>query len=114
MAAATAPIRRKVDLSGGVRKLPVSTADRVLRDDEIAQLVTLARDLPTRFPEVVNAAGKPTPADIEFGFLDGKLALFQIRPFLDSDKALGNTVLHELDAPLAARRELPVKLDEVP
>jgi hypothetical protein len=114
MAAATAPIRRKVDLTGGVRKLPVSTADRVLRDDEVQQLVTLARDLPTRFPEVVNAAGKPAPADIEFGFLDGKLALFQIRPFLDSDKALGNAVLRELDAPLAARRALTVKLDEIP
>lgn len=114
MAAATAPFRRKVDLSGGVARLPVSTADRVLLDDEIKQLVKFAHDLPTRFPEVVNAAGKTAPADIEFGFLDGELVLFQIRPFLDSDKALGNTVLRELDAPLAARRELPLQLDEVP
>lgn len=114
MAAATAPIRRKVDLSGGVRKLPVSTADRVLQNNEIEQLIALARDLPTRFPEVVNAAGKPAPADIEFGFLDGELALFQIRPFLDSDKAMGNAVLRELDAPLAERRDLAVRLDEVP
>lgn len=114
MAAATAPYRRKVDLSGGVARLPVSTAEKVLLDDEIKQLVQLARDLPTRFPEVVNAAGKTTPADIEFGFLDGKLVLFQIRPFLDSDKALGNTVLRELDASLATRRELPLRLDEVP
>ena len=114
MAAATAPFRRQVDLSGGVARLPVSTADRVLRDDEIRQLVKLAHDLPTRFPEVVNAAGKTAPADIEFGFLDGELVLFQIRPFLDSDKALGNTVLRELDAPLAARRERPVSLNDVP
>ena len=92
----------------------MSTADRVLRDDEIRQLVKLAHDLPTRFPEVVNAAGKTAPADIEFGFLDGELVLFQIRPFLDSDKALGNTVLRELDAPLAARRERPVSLNDVP
>lgn len=114
MAAATAPYRRQVDLSGGVARLPVSTADRVLSDDEIAQLVELARDLPSRFPAVVNAAGEAAAADIEFGFLDGELVLFQIRPFLDSDKALGNAMLRELDVPLAARRDLPLRLDEVP
>jgi len=114
MAAATAAVRRQVNLTGGVQKLPVSNADRVLRDDDVKILIELAKGLPERFPPVVDAAGSPAPADIEFGFLDGRLALFQIRPFLDSDHTRGNALLRELDAPLAKRRGLPVRLDEIP
>lgn len=114
MAAATAAIRRTVDLSGGVHKLPVSTAAQVLKPAEIAQLITLAKQLPDRFPAIIDAAGKPAPADIEFGFLDGELRLFQIRPFLDSDQARGNKLLRELDAPLATRKDSAVALDEQP
>jgi len=114
MAAATAAIRRKVDLHGGVRKLPVSGAERVLEPGEIEQLITLAEELPTRFPTVVDAAGNVAAADIEFGFLNGELRLFQIRPFLDSDRARSNELLRQLDAPLAARRDVPVELDDVP
>ncbi len=114
MAAATASIRRKVDLTGGVKKLPVSNSDRVLVDSEIKQLIQLAKELSVRFPTVVDASGKTTPADIEFGFLDGELKLFQIRPFLDSDVARGNELLRAMDAPLAQRAEVTVALDEVP
>ena len=31
-------------------------------------------------------AGRPRPWDIEFGFADGKLWLFQCRPFLGNDQ----------------------------
>ncbi len=114
MAEATASIRRKVDLSGGVKKLPVSSADRVLVDGEIAQLIEFAKQLPDRFPAVIDASGKAAPADIEFGFLDGELRLFQIRPFLDSDRARGNDLLRQLDAPLANRASNTVSLEEIP
>jgi len=50
MAEATASIRRQVDLTGGVRKLPVSTSDRVLESGDIKQLIVLAKELPERFP----------------------------------------------------------------
>ncbi len=113
MAEATAPIRRQVDLGGGVEKLPVSNADRVLIAGEISQLINLARELPERFPRVVDASGRAAPADIEFGFLDGELRLFQIRPFLDNDKTRGNQRLQELDAPLAQRADTEVTLGEV-
>lgn len=114
MAEATASIRRKVDLSSGVKKLPVSSTDRVLVDDEIAQLIELAKQLPDRFPAMIDASGNAAPADIEFGFLDGELKLFQIRPFLDSERARGNDLLRQLDAPLVSRANNTVALDEVP
>ncbi|MFT4560792.1 MAG: hypothetical protein ACI9BW_000527 [Gammaproteobacteria bacterium] len=114
MAAATASVRRKVDLAGGVKKLPVSSSEFVLLNEDIDQLITLAKELPTRFPAIVDASGHATPADIEFGFLNGELKLFQIRPFLENDQARNNSLLQELDSSLAARENLPVSLDALP
>ena len=114
MATATASVRRKVDLSGGVKKLSVSSSEYVLQAGEINQLINLAKELPTRFPAIVDASGASTPADIEFGFLDGQLKLFQIRPFLENDQARKHSVLLALDESLAERENLPVVLDESP
>ena len=81
LAQATAPTRRVLNPRGGVTKIPVSGDSRVLKPHEIERLVKLARGLPQRFPAIRDAAGRPAPADIEFGFVGGKLRLFQIRPF---------------------------------
>ena len=97
LAQATAPWRRVINTTGGVGKELVVSTDVVLKPDEIKQLITLAKDLPTRYPAIVDASGNPAPADIEFGFVKGKLRLFQIRPFLESAKARSNEYLNNLD-----------------
>ncbi|MGI9303781.1 MAG: PEP/pyruvate-binding domain-containing protein [Gammaproteobacteria bacterium] len=97
LASATAPLRRILKRKGGIARVPVSGEPAVLSKDEIARLIALARELPERFPPIVDAQGKPAPADIEFGFLEGKLKLFQIRPFLESADARGSDFLNSLD-----------------
>ena len=97
MAQASAPIRRQVDARGGVTKLPASGADAVLEAPEIAKLIAFVRELPSRFPAIVDAAGASAPADVEFGFVDGELRLFQLRPFLDNAAARGNQYLIDMD-----------------
>ena len=114
LAQATAPIRRRVNLTGGVDKIPVSGADHVLMQPEIEALIRLAQELPTRFPAIVDADGKPAPADIEFGFLDGDLKLFQIRPFLESAKARGSEYLKSLDSSLRDGTSVTVDLNQQP
>ena len=114
LAQATAPIRRRVSETGGVDKIPVSGSDTVLQQNEIAALIRLAKELPTRFPAIVDADGKPAPADIEFGFLDGELRLFQIRPFLESARARGSEYLKSLDAGLATLADATVNLNDIP
>ncbi|MGR8948894.1 MAG: PEP/pyruvate-binding domain-containing protein, partial [Gammaproteobacteria bacterium] len=114
MAAATAPLRRQISLDGGVSKLPVSSKDSVLNEANIKQLIQFARELPDRFPAIVDAQGRSAPADIEFGFLNDELRLFQIRPFLDSHQAQGNALLQSLDAPLMRNAEKLVNLLEKP
>jgi hypothetical protein len=70
--------RRVLKPDGGVDKELVADAETVLKADEIEQLINLAKDLPQRYPYILDADGNPVPADIEFGFINSKLQLFQI------------------------------------
>ena len=65
---------------------------------EIDQLRELADEVERRFPMPKTVRSEPAPADIEFGFADGKLALFQIRPFVESMRARRSTYLINMDS----------------
>ncbi|MEN8180255.1 MAG: PEP/pyruvate-binding domain-containing protein [Pseudomonadota bacterium] len=110
MAQATATHRRVIEASGGIRELPVSGADRVLTDGEIEQLVELTQ----RLPITLDDAELPAPADIEFGFLHGRLKLFQIRPYLESSSARNSQTLIDLDAGIEDLQSVLVELDLPP
>jgi hypothetical protein len=99
---------------GGIETLPVSGEETVLQPDEIRQLIQFARALPQRFPPITDDAGKPTPADIEFGFLDGKLQLFQLRPFLESRQARGSAYLMRMDQAVNVGEGRSIDMQEVP
>jgi len=114
LATATAPWRRMLAPGGGIETLPVSGEETVLQPDEIRQLTQFARELPQRFPPITDDAGKPTPADIEFGFLDGKLQLFQLRPFLESRQARGSSYLMRMDQAVSVGGERSLDIGEVP
>jgi hypothetical protein len=114
LAMATATWRRNPAASGGVEKLPVSGDEAVLQPDEIKQLIRFAKELPQRFPPITDDQGNPAPADIEFGFLDGKLQLFQLRPFLESRKARGSNYLSEMDQTLQGTLDRTVNMQEIP
>ena len=100
--------------SGGVDKELVEGFETVLKPDEIRQLINLAQDLPQRYPSILDADGKPAPADIEFGFVGSELQLFQIRPFLESVQARSNEYLNKLDKDMTSQLDQTVKLDERP
>ena len=114
LAQATAPTRSRINPLGGLDRVPVSGSDRVLEPAEIEALIDFAKGLPKRFPAIVDSKGNPAPADVEFGFLDGKLQLFQIRPFLDSDKARGSAYLQSLDSGMRDLASVNVNLEQAP
>jgi hypothetical protein len=114
LATATAPWRRVPDPKGGLLLLPSSGSDYVLQDDEIRQLIDFAVHLPDTFPPIVDDQGQPAPADVEFGFLDGDLRLFQLRPFLDSKAAQGIGYLHEMEARHQGTGAVTVDMNGVP
>jgi len=114
LATATAPWRRLLDPQGGITKVPTSGTDAVLSPEDIAQLIEFTRSLPQRFPPITDDAGNPAPADVEFGFLDGRLRLFQLRPFLDSASVAGNSYLQQMDERAGDQRDQVVNMKEVP
>ena len=81
---------------------------------DIARLIEFAGSVPERYPRLQNADGSTVPADIEFGFFQDKLVLFQIRPFLESTRVRQNLFLNRLDQRLKDKFALVIALDEIP
>ena len=113
LATATAPWRRVPDPQGGLTILASSGNDTVLEPAEIDQVIEFARQLPSKFPSITDDEGNTAPADVEFGFVDGQLRLFQLRPFLDSKQAQGIGFLQQMDARLANTRLIEVNMNGV-
>jgi hypothetical protein len=114
LAQATAPLRRQLDPRGGLVNLPASGRDFVLSRDEIERLTAFARTLPTEYPAVTDDVGQPAPFDVEFGFLGGKLYLFQIRPYPGNQRTRANALLHSLDAGATSSAQGRIDLDAGP
>ena len=91
-----------------------SGSDVVLEPVEIDQVIDFARHLPEKFPSIVDDDGNTAPADVEFGFVNNELRLFQVRPFLDSKSAQGINYLQQMDAQLANTRLIKVNMNGVP
>ncbi len=108
------PVKNILLPEGGMAKVAASGTAAVLTDPEIEQLIAFSRMLPQQFPTIQNAEGRGVPADVEFGFHQGQLVLFQIRPFLESTRARKNRYLIELDEPFSREQLRIVDLDEVP
>ena len=114
LAQATAPLRAEPVPEGGMRKVPASGRDTVLQPGEIEQLRALAADVERRFPMPAGQDGRPAPADIEFGFRDGRLALFQIRPFVESRRARSSRYLIDIDRAATSHLDTVVDLRQPP
>jgi phosphoenolpyruvate synthase/pyruvate phosphate dikinase len=114
LAQATEPYKRVLLSEGGVAKVPASGSEAVLDPSEINLLVEFAKTVPDRFPKLKESNGGPVPADIEFGFYQKKLVLFQIRPFLESTRARQNMLLNDLDNRLIENHHRIVDLNEIP
>ncbi|MGA9574831.1 MAG: PEP/pyruvate-binding domain-containing protein [Lysobacterales bacterium] len=114
LATATAPWRRVPNPGGGLTLLPSSGSDTVLQAAEIEQLIDFAQHLPEKFPAITDDDGNPAPADVEFGFVNGDLRLFQLRPFLDSKMAKGIGYLQQMDARLKNTASISVDMNGVP
>jgi phosphohistidine swiveling domain-containing protein len=114
MAQATEPYKRVLSSTGGIKKVPASGAEAVLNEVEIRRLKEFARTAASKFPGLRESNGRPVPADVEFGFYQSQLILFQIRPFLESVRARKNLLLNGLDSRLIQNHRKIVNLTEIP
>lgn len=89
--------QRNIDPAGGIRWLPAADGP-VLSAAEVEQLRELAREVGERYAPVFDDQGRQRPWDIEFGFVDGELTLFQIRPLVERGAQLADRVVARLTA----------------
>ncbi len=109
------PYRRHLAASGGVDWLPAA-AGRVLEPAEIEQLRALAREVAAKYEPVYDEDGNARPWDIEFGFVDGALTLFQIRPLVERGSGSADRMLEARRQGKTRNKQVTgsVKLDAVP
>lgn len=101
---AKSPYQRRIAESGGVDWVQ-APAGPVLSEDEVAALRQLAAEVNEKYAPVSDEYGNRRPWDIEFGFVDGELALFQIRPLVERATQNANLLLRRLQPDLVAKTE---------
>lgn len=113
---AKAPYRTllKFDAKGGSTQTPTSGSSRILEDAEIIQLVQLEKELKTAYPNNIDDIGRPVPWDVEFGFLNGKLMLFQIRQVNENRALKSLRSLSRLDTGVEFKKDNVVDLSQKP
>ncbi|MGI9481042.1 MAG: PEP/pyruvate-binding domain-containing protein [Hyphomicrobiales bacterium] len=91
------PQRRLLKPDGGSEIVPATGSEFVLNDKELSQLVQASQKIRQTFPAAKDSSGNARPWDIEFGFAEGKLWLFQSRPFIGNDELSNVPALAALD-----------------
>ncbi|EFK08006.1 pyruvate phosphate dikinase, PEP/pyruvate binding domain protein [delta proteobacterium NaphS2] len=108
------PTRRMLILEGkgGSRMVPSTGAERVLTKEELHALVSAAQKIKKEFTPEKGAGGDLLPWDIEYGFVGGKLYLFQTRPFVGNSDLRNLPALAALDKAVREKERQPFSLDE--
>jgi phosphoenolpyruvate synthase/pyruvate phosphate dikinase len=106
------PYRRLLRPEGGSEIVPATGSETVLSRAELEELVATAARIRDEFEPSLDPTGQPRPWDIEFGFADGKLWLFQTRPFIGNESLDNIPALAGYDPPASGAEER-VSLDEV-
>ncbi len=107
------PWRRMLQAEGSSAIVASTGSDRVLQPSELTELVGAGRVLNDKIDPARDPSGAPRPWDVEFGFVGGKLWLFQCRPFVGNDALKNVTALAALEGPTEKGTTM-ISLDEAP
>jgi hypothetical protein len=91
--------------NGGVLKKNTYLNQPILSSNNLKQIRKLALEIKKKFGDSSGA-----PLDVEFGFKDEKIWLFQVRPYVESKRAHSSAYLRARDSEIHTKRD--VKLDE--
>lgn len=109
---AKTPFRRGLAKDGGFSWQPAAPGS-VLTADEKRQLRELISQVMHKYEPVEDTEGRVMPWDIEFGFVDGQLTLFQIRPLVEKGYRRAARVTRHLSGDKRAPLARYVALDEL-
>lgn len=91
------PWRRLLLAKGGSEIVPSSGREYVLSPEETRAIVRAGQKIGRSFEPVIDRNGKARPWDVEYGFVNGKLWLFQARPFIGNKEFSNVPALAGLD-----------------
>jgi phosphoenolpyruvate synthase/pyruvate phosphate dikinase len=97
---------------GGVRTVASSGSEYVLTDSERHILVQAANKIKNTFPAEISVSGQPQAWDIEYGFVNGHLYLFQVRPFVGNEDMKNLPALTALDKGLKEKEAEKFSMEE--
>ncbi|MBT8187066.1 MAG: phosphoenolpyruvate synthase, partial [Croceitalea sp.] len=104
-----APAREQVYNSlpktGGTEKRQATFVHRVLKPKNIAEIVKMANEIRVRIPKETKT-DYIGAYDVELGFKDDKLWLFQIRPFVENKKALSSDYLESITPKINLKKSI--------
>lgn len=94
-----------IPASGGSVKKQTRFEKRILTPENLAALRAMAKEIETKLPNVpgINTSG---PWDIELGFKDNKIWLFQVRPFVENKQAAASEYLQSITPTFERNRTL--------
>lgn len=95
IAPAREPTYLTIPPTGGSVRRNATFAHRIVAVDDLQALRLMAQKMKKQLPDApgVNSKG---PFDIELGFKDGKIWLFQVRPFVENKQALATEYLQKI------------------
>ncbi len=107
MAPSREPTYRSLPVAGGTAVQRASFERRMLTETDLQVLRTLAADVKSRLPGMPGMHSQG-PWDVELGFLNDALWLFQVRPFVENRSAGSTSYLQNMDAPASRiKRRIP-------
>ena len=95
LAPARQPDYIRLPVAGGVKNYHTTFEKAILNEQNIQDLRSIAQQIRTKIPEETHSDYAGT-YDVELGFKDDKLFLFQIRPFVENKNALSSGYLESI------------------
>ncbi|WP_111706520.1 PEP/pyruvate-binding domain-containing protein [Lutibacter citreus] len=92
-------------ITGGTAKKTTTFENSILNKQNIKEIRELAENVKRKMAEEVNATYTGA-YDVELGFKDNKLWLFQIRPFVENKKALSSGYLESITPKIDKNKEV--------
>lgn len=102
------PFYRRLPTTGGTANVSATFHDPILNKNNLADIRTLTNDVNRVLPTTpgVESTG---PFDIELGFQDDKMWLFQIRPFVENKNAKGSAFLASITPELPKEQAVAIQ-----
>jgi len=105
IAPAREPLYNGLPLTGGTNKKMGTFEKAIVNEQNIKEIREVATNVRQKMAKEVNAEYKGA-YDVELGFKDDKLWLFQIRPFVENKKALSSGYLESITPKIDKNKEV--------